>query len=98
PGRQRSSPVWCSDEVMATPSAEFRDSTRSTREGRSLWVSRFQESQLSTGRRGSALGAALRTHRPWPGSPSRGTIEPLWNLYDLTPAGRGTGWDEQLTY
>jgi predicted dithiol-disulfide oxidoreductase (DUF899 family) len=27
-----------------------------------------------------------------------GTIEPLWDLYDLTPAGRGTGWDEQLSY
>jgi predicted dithiol-disulfide oxidoreductase (DUF899 family) len=27
-----------------------------------------------------------------------GTIEPLWNLFDLTPAGRGTDWDEQLSY
>ncbi len=27
-----------------------------------------------------------------------GTIEPLWNRYDLTPEGRGTGWDEQLSY
>jgi predicted dithiol-disulfide oxidoreductase (DUF899 family) len=27
-----------------------------------------------------------------------GTIEPLWNLYDLTPAGRGTDWDEQMSY
>ena len=27
-----------------------------------------------------------------------GTIEPLWNLFDLTPEGRGTGWDEQLAY
>jgi predicted dithiol-disulfide oxidoreductase (DUF899 family) len=27
-----------------------------------------------------------------------GTIEPLWNLFDLTPDGRGTGWDEQLSY
>src|SRR6266568_3109938 len=25
-----------------------------------------------------------------------GTIEPLWNLFDLTPEGRPTGWDEQL--
>jgi predicted dithiol-disulfide oxidoreductase (DUF899 family) len=35
-----------------------------------------------------------------PGQDSRhvGTIEPLWNLYDLTPAGRGTDWDEQLSY
>jgi predicted dithiol-disulfide oxidoreductase (DUF899 family) len=27
-----------------------------------------------------------------------GTIEPLWNLFDLTPEGRPTDWDEQLTY
>jgi predicted dithiol-disulfide oxidoreductase (DUF899 family) len=27
-----------------------------------------------------------------------GTIEPLWNLFDLTPSGRGTDWDEQLSY
>ena len=27
-----------------------------------------------------------------------GTIEPLWNLFDLTPTGRPTDWDEQLSY
>jgi len=27
-----------------------------------------------------------------------GTIEPVWNLFDLTPEGRGTHWDEQLSY
>ncbi|WP_455359916.1 DUF899 family protein [Streptomyces sp. SYSU K21746] len=27
-----------------------------------------------------------------------GTIEPLWNLFDLTPEGRGSDWDEQLMY
>jgi predicted dithiol-disulfide oxidoreductase (DUF899 family) len=27
-----------------------------------------------------------------------GTLEPVWNLFDLTPEGRGTDWDEQLTY
>jgi len=27
-----------------------------------------------------------------------GTLEPLWNLFDLTPEGRGTDWDEQLAY
>jgi predicted dithiol-disulfide oxidoreductase (DUF899 family) len=26
-----------------------------------------------------------------------GTLEPLWNLFDLTPEGR-PDWDEQLTY
>jgi len=27
-----------------------------------------------------------------------GTLEPVWNLFDLTPEGRGTDWDEQLEY
>ena len=27
-----------------------------------------------------------------------GTLEPLWNLFDLIPEGRGTDWDEQLSY
>ena len=27
-----------------------------------------------------------------------GTIEPVWNLFDFTPGGRPTVWDEQLSY
>jgi predicted dithiol-disulfide oxidoreductase (DUF899 family) len=27
-----------------------------------------------------------------------GTLEPLWNLFDLTPEGRGADWYEQLNY
>jgi predicted dithiol-disulfide oxidoreductase (DUF899 family) len=27
-----------------------------------------------------------------------GTLEPVWNMFDLTPEGRGGDWDEQLTY
>jgi predicted dithiol-disulfide oxidoreductase (DUF899 family) len=27
-----------------------------------------------------------------------GTIEPLWNMLDLTPEGRPQGWEEQLQY
>jgi predicted dithiol-disulfide oxidoreductase (DUF899 family) len=27
-----------------------------------------------------------------------GTLEPLWNLLDLTPEGRPSKWDEQLSY
>jgi predicted dithiol-disulfide oxidoreductase (DUF899 family) len=27
-----------------------------------------------------------------------GTLEPLWNLFDLTPEGRPVGWFEQFTY
>jgi predicted dithiol-disulfide oxidoreductase (DUF899 family) len=26
------------------------------------------------------------------------SLEPLWNVFDLTPEGRPTDWDEQLTY
>jgi predicted dithiol-disulfide oxidoreductase (DUF899 family) len=27
-----------------------------------------------------------------------GTIEPLWNIFDLTPDGRPSDWEEQLQY
>src|SRR6266508_5105972 len=27
-----------------------------------------------------------------------GTLEPLWNLFDLTPEGRPADWDEQMSY
>lgn len=27
-----------------------------------------------------------------------GTLEPLWNLFDLTPEGRPSDWWEQLSY
>jgi predicted dithiol-disulfide oxidoreductase (DUF899 family) len=27
-----------------------------------------------------------------------GTLEPVWNLFDLTPGGRPADWDEQLSY
>jgi predicted dithiol-disulfide oxidoreductase (DUF899 family) len=27
-----------------------------------------------------------------------GTLEPVWNLFDLTPEGRAVDWDEQLRY
>lgn len=27
-----------------------------------------------------------------------GMLEPSWNLFDLTPEGRGSDWDEQLNY
>ena len=27
-----------------------------------------------------------------------GTIEPLWNIFDLTPEERGSDWEEQLSY
>ena len=45
-------------------------------------------------------GSELFYAPPEPGQETRhvGTIEPLWNLFDLTPEGRGTDWDEQLSY
>jgi predicted dithiol-disulfide oxidoreductase (DUF899 family) len=39
-------------------------------------------------------------YAPWdPGQDPRhvGTLEPVWNLFDLTPEGR-PDWDEQLSY
>jgi predicted dithiol-disulfide oxidoreductase (DUF899 family) len=27
-----------------------------------------------------------------------GTVEPMWNLFDLTPEGRRAGWEEQYSY
>lgn len=45
-------------------------------------------------------GAELLYVPTEPGEDPRhvGTIEPLWNLFDLTPEGRGKDWDEQLSY
>jgi predicted dithiol-disulfide oxidoreductase (DUF899 family) len=40
-------------------------------------------------------------YAPWdPGQDPRhvGTLEPVWNLFDLTPEGRPRHWDEQLRY
>jgi predicted dithiol-disulfide oxidoreductase (DUF899 family) len=45
-------------------------------------------------------GAEL-TYGPMdPGQDHRsvGTLEPLWNLFDLTPEGRPMNWDEQVDY
>src|SRR5215216_4534706 len=38
------------------------------------------------------------TDDPGHGPRHNGTLEPLWNLFDLTPEGRPTDWDEQLSY
>ena len=45
-------------------------------------------------------GAELLYAPSDPGQDPRhvGTIEPLWNLFDLTPEGRGRDWEEQLNY
>ena len=45
-------------------------------------------------------GAELLYAPTEPGQDPRhvGTIEPLWNIFDLTPEGRQPDWDEQLEY
>jgi predicted dithiol-disulfide oxidoreductase (DUF899 family) len=45
-------------------------------------------------------GSELLYEPTEPGQDPRqvGTIEPLWNLFDLIPEGRGGDWDEQLDY
>jgi predicted dithiol-disulfide oxidoreductase (DUF899 family) len=45
-------------------------------------------------------GAELTYGPSDPGQDHRsvGTLEPLWNLFDLTPEGRPTDWDERLSY
>ncbi len=55
----------------------------------------------ATARRSATSGArSSSTRRPDPGQEPRhvGTLEPLWNLFDLTPEGRPSDWDEQLSY
>jgi predicted dithiol-disulfide oxidoreductase (DUF899 family) len=45
-------------------------------------------------------GSELFYAPPDPGQDPRhvGTLEPVWNLFDLTREGRGSDWDEQLSY
>jgi predicted dithiol-disulfide oxidoreductase (DUF899 family) len=45
-------------------------------------------------------GAELTYAPADPGQDHRsvGTLEPLWNLFDLVPEGRPMDWDEQLSY
>jgi predicted dithiol-disulfide oxidoreductase (DUF899 family) len=45
-------------------------------------------------------GSELLYARTEPGQDPRhvGTLEPVWNLFDLTPEGRPADWDEQLSY
>ena len=45
-------------------------------------------------------GSELLFEPPEPGQdPRHGeTIDPLWNLFDLTPDGRGSDWYPDLSY
>ena len=44
------------------------------------------------------LGAALRAARPGQDPRHAETIDPLWNLFDFAPEGRGTDWYPALSY
>ena len=45
-------------------------------------------------------GAEMLYATTEPGQDPRhvGTLEPMWNIFDLTPEGRGSAWEEQLAY
>ena len=45
-------------------------------------------------------GSELLSAPTEPGQDTRhvGTLEPMWNLFDFTPAGRGEDFEEQLDY
>jgi predicted dithiol-disulfide oxidoreductase (DUF899 family) len=65
----------------------------------------FQQPMLNVFHRDGAVirhfwGAELLYAPTDPGQEMRhvGTLEPLWNMFDLIPEGRGSGWDEQLHY
>jgi predicted dithiol-disulfide oxidoreductase (DUF899 family) len=68
-------------------------------------VDGFQQPMLNVfHRQGGAIrhfwGAELLFAPTDPGQEMRhmGTLEPLWNMLDLTPEGRGADWEEQLQY
>jgi predicted dithiol-disulfide oxidoreductase (DUF899 family) len=46
------------------------------------------------------LAAPPASQSPLPGQDPRhvGTLEPVWNMFDLTREGRQPDWDEQLCY
>ncbi len=45
-------------------------------------------------------GAELLFAESEPGQDARSIdlIDPLWHVFDLTPDGRGTDWDPQVSY
>jgi predicted dithiol-disulfide oxidoreductase (DUF899 family) len=64
-----------------------------------------QQPMLNVFRRGDDIirhlwGSELFFEPPDPGQDSRhgDTIDPLWNLFDFTPEGRGTDWYPDLNY
>jgi predicted dithiol-disulfide oxidoreductase (DUF899 family) len=95
-GRERG---WKRLRLLSSAGSTFnRDYFGETAEG-------FQQPMMNVFQRENGeirhfWGAELLYAPTDPGQDMRhvGTIEPLWNLFDLTRQGRGTGWDEQLTY
>jgi predicted dithiol-disulfide oxidoreductase (DUF899 family) len=68
-------------------------------------VDGFQQPMLNVFQRQDGVirhfwGSELLFAPTEPGQEMRhvGTLEPLWNMLDLTPEGRGADWEEQLQY
>ncbi len=68
-------------------------------------VDGFQQPMLNVFQRQDGVirhfwGSELLFAPTEPGQEMRhvGTLEPLWNMLDLTPEGRGSDWEEQLQY
>jgi predicted dithiol-disulfide oxidoreductase (DUF899 family) len=64
---------------------------------------RLVDQEIELRRAMEAVAEARRRLPPGgvaPGQEPRhvGTIEPLWNLFDLTPEGRPATWHEQFSY
>jgi predicted dithiol-disulfide oxidoreductase (DUF899 family) len=68
-------------------------------------VAALQQPMLNVFHRNSGIirhfwGSEMLYAPAEPGQDPRhvGTIEPLWNIFDLIPEGRGGDWDEQFAY
>src|ERR687892_11627 len=90
------------DRRPGPPSTPASGSTsRSSRRHRCRESSRSPMSAAGDGETVRHFWGSELFHAPTdPGQDPRhvGTLEPVWNLFDLTPEGRGTDWDEQLSY
>jgi predicted dithiol-disulfide oxidoreductase (DUF899 family) len=58
-----------------------------------------QRRTVGAGQRHQRLAGRRGRHGQVGQDPRHGdTIDPLWNLFDLTPEGRGTDWYPELSY
>ena len=90
---------WRRLRLLSSPSNTYnRDYLGETGEGFLLPILNVFHRDAGTIRH--FWGAELLYAPTDPGQDTRhvGTLEPLWNLFDLTPEGRPSDWDEQLCY